>query len=447
MDLVTLLLIAAMLVLNAIFAAYELALASVRHESLVLLVEQRRSGARAALAMKERMEGSLAVVQLGITFVGAVAAAVGGLGAEETISPWIQTRFGLSDPVSDFLAVATVVVPLAAITIIFGELVPKSFAIKNAEWVVVRLSPMMKIISIAAHPVILLMEWITKGLVRLLERGVPDDEPQPTEGINELLTRARALRMNRVISPQQERVIHGADRLSKLKVRDIFVPAEDIKMLYAEARLTEHLVAVHLDVHTRFPVTTIRDNPQAIIGYVNVKDLFFLAKTHPHNPVLYEITRPLVSVPDDITIGEAFGRMMSDHAHLALIRGPDNHVEGMLTLEDILEELVGDIQDEFDRLPRTLVRAGRQWLAGGGMTIDRIRSALEIPGWGANFEGRRTLSEFLVGLRGDSMKAGDAFEYEGVHVLIRKVRRSNPMEVVLSPTIAHPAPEQQVQGV
>lgn len=445
MDLVTLILIGLMLVLNAVFAAYELALASVRQETLVQLVEMRRHGARAALAMKERMEGSLAVVQLGITFVGALAAAIGGLGAEETISPWIQVRTGMSETVSDFLAVATVVVPLAAITIIFGELVPKSFAIKNAEWVVIRLSPFMKLVSIATHPVIVLMEWITKKLVGLLERGVPDEEAQPAEGINELLTRARTLRMTRVISPQQERVIHGADRLSKLKVRDIYVPAVDIKMLFAEARLTEHLVVVHLDVHTRFPVTTIRDNPQAIVGYVNVKDLFFLAKTHPHNPVLYEITRPLVSVPDDVTIGDAFSRMMADHVHLALVRGSDNSVVGMLTLEDILEELVGDIQDEFDRLPRTLTRTGRQWLAGGGVMLERIRTALERPCWAADLDGKRTLSEFLVGLRGDAMKAGDAFECDGIHVLIRKVRRSNPLEVVLSPNMAAPISPRELQ--
>jgi putative hemolysin len=444
MNLIALILIACMLLLNAVLAAYELALASVREESLVRLVEQRKHGAKAALAMKERMEGSLAVVQLGITFVGAVAGAVGGLGAEESISPWLQAKTGFAEPVSDFIAVAVVVVPLAAFTIIFAELVPKSFAIKNAEWVVVRLSPVMKLFSVAAHPVILSMEWVTKKVVGLLERGVPDDDVSVSGGgINELLMQARALRMSRIISPQQERVIHGADRLSKLKVRDIHVPAEDIKMLFAEGRLTEHLITVHLDVHTRFPVTTIRNDPQAIIGYVNVKDLFFLAKTHPHNPVLYEITRPLVSVPDDITIGEAFGRMMSDHAHLALVRGPNNHVVGMITLEDILEELVGDIQDEFDRLPRTLTRAGRQWVSGGGVSLERIRTALEMPEWAAKRDGRVTLSEFLASLRGEDLKAGDALDCEGVHVLIRKVRRSNPMEVVLSPAVpvAAGAPE------
>src|SRR5687767_11649343 len=126
MSLTTLLVILGMLLLNALFAAYELALASVRIDRLKHLAEQKRRGAATAVRMKNRMEGSLAVVQLGITFVGAIAAAAGGASAEEDLGPWLKSALGLpGEQLADILALVLIVVPLSAITIIAGELIPK----------------------------------------------------------------------------------------------------------------------------------------------------------------------------------------------------------------------------------------------------------------------------------------------------------------------------------
>ena len=122
--------IAVMVALNSVFAAYEIALASVSLARLQLLVRENRTGARAALWMKENMEASLAAVQLGITLVGATAAATGGAGAAEMIAPYFE-RMGLSSGWAEFLAIATVVVPLSAVTILLGELFPKVFALRN----------------------------------------------------------------------------------------------------------------------------------------------------------------------------------------------------------------------------------------------------------------------------------------------------------------------------
>ncbi|HEX5104330.1 MAG TPA: CNNM domain-containing protein, partial [Pirellulaceae bacterium] len=143
MSLTVLLIILAMLLLNGIFAAYELALASVRAERLKHMVEQRRRGAVIALRMKNRMEASLAVVQLGITLVGAIAAATGGADAKDKLVPLIKDQLGLSPHLANIVALTCLVIPLAAITIIVGELIPKVFALKNSELVVTLLSPLM----------------------------------------------------------------------------------------------------------------------------------------------------------------------------------------------------------------------------------------------------------------------------------------------------------------
>src|SRR5437868_11899151 len=165
--------ILAMIMLTAVFAAYELALASVRMGRLKLLVKQKRSGARTALQMKEKMEQSLAVAQLGMTLTAVIAAATGGASVEERLSPLIQQKFPSLGPFADIIALICFVIPLAALTTVIGELVPKVLAIKNPEWICVTLSPAMRAFSFVIYPAVLLFEWLTTTLVGLIERLLP----------------------------------------------------------------------------------------------------------------------------------------------------------------------------------------------------------------------------------------------------------------------------------
>jgi putative hemolysin len=154
---VELLVVALMLVLNAVFAAYEIALASVADGRLQALARDGRRGAATAQAMKRDMERSLAVVQLGITLVGIIAGATSGAGAGENLSPVLQ-QYGLSEGLADFLALVVIVIPLTAITIVVGELVPKLFALKNKEWICLQLSPVMHWFALSVWPAVWLLE-------------------------------------------------------------------------------------------------------------------------------------------------------------------------------------------------------------------------------------------------------------------------------------------------
>lgn len=438
MALTTIVIIAGMLLINSVFAAYEIALASVSLSRLAALSEQGRPGAGAALFMKSRMEASLAVVQLGITLVGAIAAAVGGAGAEMQFSPWLKSTLGITEGFADFLALALVVLPISGVTIVCAELVPKSFALKNAELVCLTLSQPMRFFARAAYPIVFSLEWLTKWAVRLIQRIVgTTSSDDGIGGLHAFLAHAEALRMSRILSPQQERVIMGVGRLSKLTVRDILVPSAEIKLIHADGSLMAALVRAHVDAHTRFLVTDRADDPQSIIGYVNVKDLFFLAKSHPHNPSVREITRQALALPPDLLIGEAFARLMSEHAHLAIVRDAAGVIHGMITLGDILQEVVGDIHDEFDRLPRTLVPAGHSWIAGGGTTLAQVRDALNWLGPVPPCSERTTLNEW-IGARIGAPRTGETYSIDGLKVLIRKMRRGNTFEAVLTLEASRP---------
>ncbi|QDU26507.1 Hemolysin C [Anatilimnocola aggregata] len=428
-----------MLLLNGLFAAYELALASVRVDRLRLLTEQKRRGAATALKMKGRMEASLAVVQLGITLVGAIAAAVGGASAEEgltpLIRPWLETIGIHSENWANFFAIACVVLPISAFTIVVGELIPKVFALKNAELVCLLLSPLMWVFSIVAFPAVWLFENITMQFVALVERlpFMKQTDDHRAVGLHELRAQVNLLRASQAIGMQEERIILQASRLSSMKVSDIMLPEDDIVMVVADAPLSENLIIAHMDLHTRFPVTVRRGDPQAIIGYVTFKDMVLLAKTHPGNPVIREIVRQISSVSVDLSLSESLRRMTTEHQHLALVRGEGGTVVGMITQEDIFEELVGDIQDEFDRLPRHISPAGQQLVVGGGVTLGQLRNLLKRVELGGELPDATAINDWLNLGREDHLRGGDVVEIDGLWFQVRKVRRRRITEALIDP--------------
>jgi putative hemolysin len=433
MSLSVLSIIAAMLVMNGVFAAYELALASVRVDRLKFLAEKHRPGATTALRMKNRMEGSLAVVQLGITLVGAIAAAAGGASVDENLSPTIAVWLGISERVADVIALVCFVLPLAAVTIVVGELIPKVLAIKNAEWVCTTLSPLMWAFAIVVYPAVLLFEWLTMTFVRLIELVLPSKTVDHQSHLHELRAQVHLLRASQVIGMQEERIILQASRLSSVKVKDIMMPEDDIVMVLADAPLSENLVIAHMDLHTRFPVAVRRGDPQSIIGYVTFKDMVLLAKTHPGNPVIREVVRQIISLPEEMSLAEALRRMTQEHHHLALVRGSGGRVAGMITQEDIFEELVGDIQDEFDRLPRHISPAGHQLVVGGGVQLGHLREILKRADIGGELPAATTLNDWLNHGRPESLKGGDMVVIDRIWAQVRKVRRRRVTEALLDP--------------
>ena len=424
----------AMIGINAIFAGYEIALASITVARLERLAADNRAGAQVALYMKENMEASLAVVQLGITLVGAIAAAVGGAGAEENLAPAVEEYLGVSRAAAEVIALATVVIPLTVVTIIVGELIPKVFALRNAEWVTLRLSPFMRWFAFSVWPAVWLFETIVTGVMSWGERLRPGDGKKPeTAELQEIRATAAVARASRLISHRAEGIILGATEMQLRPVRDIMLPAEYMRMLDVNASMSDNLITAHLDMHTRFPVVEEMGNLQTVIGYVNVKDIIATLRLNPQDPTLRAIVRHLPSFRDTQPIGECLERLMREHTHIAIVRDEANKVVGMVSLEDILEELVGEIEDEYDRLPSHVVAAGNAWVAGGGVPLERLKSVTgmnlleELPA-----EGATTLSEWVIGHLGHEVSGGEVVEQGPWRVAVRKVRRNKVQEAQVS---------------
>ena len=438
---IELIVIAVMIAFNSVFAGYEIALASVGVGRLQALVKDQRRGAAAALRMKQSMEASLAVVQLGITLVGAVAAATGGAGAEEWLEPVLR-GWGFSAGVSQVLAIALVVAPLTVFTIILGELVPKVFALRNKEWVCLKLSPPMEWFSYSVWPAVWFLESAVKWIVRWGERSWKSGREGDTDeaAIQDLRGAAAVARMSRLIGRREEGIIVSASRLAATPLRRIMLPAEYIGMLVATQSLSEALIAAHQEMHTRFPVTEEQGNPQRIIGYVNFKDIVAALRLAPLDPSLRNLVRRLRSFDADMSVADCLEHLMRERIHIALVRDADGKTVGMITLEDIVEELVGEIHDEFDRMPAHLTPAGQGWIAGGFVSLSELRETAGIELRPLNEKPIYTLNDWIGERLGRPPRGGDELEADSCRIVVRKTRQILVQEAYLGPKVSATAP-------
>lgn len=422
-----------MVLVNALFAAYEIALASVTKARLQTLKDQGRFGAQAAIAMKESIEKSLAVVQLGITVVGLIAGATSGATASESLSPVLQ-EFGFSEHFSDVVAIAVFVAPLTIATIVIGELVPKLFALRNKEWVCLTLSPWMRGFALLAWPLVWLLESSATAVMDISERlwspKASHESKNEAIELQELRAIASLARTSSLIGSREENIILGAARLASRSLSEIALPASQIHVLPLNSTLSECLIAAHMDMHTRFPVAKDKSDPQTIVGYVTFKDIVSVMRINPSEPSIAGILRSIPKLDQSLQISVALERLLREHTHIALVTDTDGKISGMITLEDIVEELLGDIQDEYDMLPIHAVRAGQGWLVGGGISLIRLKeiTGLELEG----SEMFPNLNAWVSARLGHLPIGGDTIEHQGIRVLVRKVRRQRVLEALVS---------------
>jgi putative hemolysin len=386
--------------------------------------------------MKQKMEGSLAVVQIGITLVGATAAATGGAGAEESLEP-ILRGWGISRTASQLLAIAIVVAPLVTVTILFGELVPKVFALRNKEWVCLKLSPIMQWFSYCVWPAVWLLEAAVNGVMKWSERrqrGAHRKDAVKETAIQELHGAAALARMSRLIGHREEGIIVSASRLAGTQLSRIMLPAHYIGMLSANQTLADALVYAHQEMHTRFPVTEEPGNAQRIIGYVNFKDIVAALRLSPGDPPLLNLLRQIPSFEADMSVADCLEQLMRHRNHIGLVRDSGGKTIGMITLEDIVEELVGEIHDEFDRIPAHLTPAGKGWIAGGFVSLNHLRDKTGIELSPLSEKPLYTLSDWIVERLGRPPRGGDEVSDGSWRVLVRKTRHTLVQEVYLSKT-------------
>lgn len=320
------------LIINALLACSETAIIAVSKPTLRERVKQGDTRAAQLLSLRENPERTLSIIQVGITFVGAFAAAIGGAGAEEIISPWLIEKFQVNELTAEIIALVMIVVPLTYISVVLGELVPKSLALRRPLFIATRAAPWLQKISRLISPVISLFEWSTKIIL--------DSFPQKHTTSEEHHQDAASIELNLLSSPNREYVINIL-KIENTSVREILVEWRDV--IFVEDHQTHEQVehVIISSAHTRLPV--VRNNE--IIGILNAKEFLAFQKTKETN--WQSLMRPAYSIDINTPILTALRLMQEKRLHMVVVYD-NTRKAGIVTMEAIFEEIVGDIYDEED---------------------------------------------------------------------------------------------------
>jgi len=247
-------------------------------------------------------------------------------------------------------------------------------------------------------------------------------------GLHELSAAATLARASRLIGAREEKIVLSAAQLSVRPVREIMLPIQDISMIPLKSTLSEALVRAHLDMHTRFPVCETEGDPQTIQGYLNFKDIMMALKLNSQDPTVRGIIRPIKNVPFDTPISQALEKMIQEKLHIMLVADKSQMIVGMVTLEDIIEELVGEIEDEFDRLPTYVHPYAGGWIMGGGVPMTVVAQTVDIAPPPASGDGPFRLADWCDRHMKGPLQGGEVIEADGLQVMVRKLRRKKLSE-------------------
>ena len=426
----TVLIILLMLAINALLAAYEMALASISRTKISILFQENQSGAQAALFMKDHLEGSLAVVQIGITLAGAVAAAMGGAGAEEAFKPFLA-QMGITGPAAHALSIACVVVPLSFVTIVFSELVPKTYAIANKEWVILKFSPFMRVVYSLLLPVVTITEDIVRMCTKKVPQKIQDPKTAKRAALTDLRTAAAIASSSRLFTQAEEKIVLSTAQFCVRTISEIQVPLSQVYFLNAQDSIADTFLKAHLDMHTRFPVLEDPQDPQSIIGYLNFKDIFSSTKTagSAHTSTR-SIVRPIFKLEEDTLISTALQKLMANKQHICLVTD-DGKITGILTLEDIFEELVGEIEDEYDFSLAYIRPFGESLLVSATAKMTDVFVALNLP-LPADVPPTQTVAQWVDAQLGRTPTKNEKINAAGLILETRKFRRHKLVEALVT---------------
>jgi len=334
-----------LVLLNAFFVAIEFALVSVRWTRLEQMVEDNVPGSKLAQRLVENLNDSLAATQLGITFTSLALGWVGEPSIGHALEPFFE---GLPLPWSIAAAhTAAIVVAFMVITylhMVLGELVPRAIALQYAERVVVLFAAPLLAFRAVSRPLVVFMRGSGSLAVRLLRVPEPPKESQvhsPDE-IEMLIEEGQEAG---VIQPDEATYARAVFELSDKKVREVMVPRDKVVSIALNAKPDDILETARMSAHTRMPVW--QDDPGNIVGIVNTKDLFHIFSLM-NLVILEDAMYPALDLSADISLGRALTVFRREHRQMAVVRDAAGAYLGIVTLEDILEEIVGEIEDEHD---------------------------------------------------------------------------------------------------
>lgn len=368
--LLNLLLVLVLVLLNGIFVAAEFSLVKVRQSRLTQLVSEGNKMAGYALKVNKRLDSYLSATQFGITLASLGLGWVGEPAISELLVEPLMSQLGVTD--QTLISTVSVVVGFSIITflhIVLGELAPKSLAIQKTEGSALLLSAPLMFFYNLFFPFIWVLNASANALLRLV--GVePASEGEAAHSEEEIRILMNQSAKSGVIDKDEMKLMDNIFEFSDLLAREVMLPRTDMDVLYSNLSLEENMKIITETRHSRYPVAL--EDKDRIIGFIHITDLLF-APPEQQNDLL-SLIRPILNVPESMEISHTLRFMQKNKAQLTLVVDEYGGTAGLLTAEDILEEIVGELHDEFEDERPSVERNGDYISVEGRMLIEDVNN-------------------------------------------------------------------------
>jgi putative hemolysin len=400
----------ALILVEGLFVGSEIALVSLRESQVQKIAQRGRAGAAVARLVSDPNR-FLAVVQIGVTLTALLSSAYGAITLSETAKKALIENTGMSSGLAGFIGVVGVTLIISYITLVIGELAPKRIALQRAEGTALLVARFLDRMAMIARPVIWLLSKSTDLVVRMLG----GDPRQSREEITAEEVRA-LVAGNKEITADERRLIEEVFASGERQLREVLVPRTEVQFLDASTPVAKAARLATGSPHSRFPV--YRDSHDEVIGFVHLRDLFDPARADGSLPIS-EFVRPVKFLPASKSVLATLSEMRNEGHHLAIVIDEYGGTAGIVTLEDLVEELIGDIRDEYD-----VEDAQARRLHGGAVEVDGL---LNLDGFAAETgielpEGPyETVAGCLIAVLGHLPEMGEACEISGRRLTVTEM--------------------------
>lgn len=400
--------------INGYFVAIEFALIKTRPARLEQMVAEKRAFAATTLWLVRRLDASLAACQLGITMASLALGWVGEPAFARLVEPLLSWLGVESEAVIHGVGFAVAFAAITGLHLVAGEQVPKILAIRTAEKVALPLSPPLKAFYVMAYPLLGALSWTTSFVLRRfgVEGGSGHDEVH-TEG--EIRALMRQSRVHGELSRTEDRLIHAVFEFDDTICRRVMLPRAEVIWMDASSSFEQSHEIARQTKHTRYPVC--EGSLDSIVGVVHIKDLAYAQGSDSF--ALADLIRPPKQVPETMPISKLLRHFQASHQHLAFVVDEHGTVTGIVTLENVLEQIVGPVEDEFDsEEPEIVPQESGEYLVRGSASIEAVTAkvGVALPS---------TEADTISGLLTDQLQrmpvVGDVVEMPGLQAEVMEV--------------------------
>jgi putative hemolysin len=389
--------------IGGVFSGAEIALVSLRESQVRAMADTGRRG-QAVQKLLSDPNQFLAAVQVGVTFAGFFSAAFGASTLSEPFAGWLQTR-GVSEGVSGTLALVLVTIAISYLSLVVGELTPKRLALQRAEGFSLMVAAPLNALAKLSRPIIWLLSKSTNVLVRLFG----GDPKQSGEAISQEELRD-LVAAHESLSSDERRLIDEVFRAGEREVREVMTPRTEVGFLDASMTASRAAKQVADSNWSRFPVAG-RDQDD-VVGFVHVRDLFLPNHPAGRAATVGDLAREVKRLPGTAGVLTALSEMRRENHHLAIVIDEYGGTDGIVTLEDLIEEVIGEIYDEYDEE----VAPDARQPPGGPREVDGLLNLddfAEVTGLQLPDGPYETVAGYVLAELGRLPEVGDAVEVEG----------------------------------